>query len=88
MLEHSTDGRPYVVVAYDMHRTVRTPGLHCLIEVRTFRGSAFRPESGSIRQDKDSSVTMKRVLAPTPSGPLADTARRVARAARQPAIMV
>ncbi|WP_460946381.1 recombinase family protein [Okibacterium endophyticum] len=87
MLKHLADSQAQVVVAYDLDRAVRDPrGLEDLIDAKVLGGFTVRSVTGSLRLDTDSDVAMTRVLVAMANKPSADTARRVARAAKQQAI--
>ncbi|MDR0592481.1 MAG: recombinase family protein [Bifidobacteriaceae bacterium] len=83
MLGWFAEGLGDVMVAYDLDRAVRDPrDLEDLIEARTLHGFKVRSVTGSLRLDTDSDVAMARVLVAMANKSSADTARRVARAAR------
>lgn len=87
MLKHLNDGRAQVMVAYDLDRAVRDPrDLEDLIDAKVLGGFSVRSVTGSLRLDTDSDVAMARVLVAMANKSSADTARRVARAAKQQAI--
>lgn len=87
MLRHLADGRARVMVAYDLDRAVRDPrDLEDLIDAKVLGGFGVRSVTGSLRLDTDSDVAMARVLVAMANKSSADTARRVARAARQQAV--
>ncbi|OAV62977.1 recombinase family protein [Enteractinococcus helveticum] len=87
MLKHLTDGHAQVMVAYDLDRAVRDPrDLEDLIDAKVLGGFSVRSVTGSLRLDTDSDVAMARVLVAMANKSSADTARRVARAAKQQAI--
>ncbi|ATH97385.1 MULTISPECIES: recombinase family protein [Dermabacter] len=87
MLTHLTDGHAQVMVAYDLDRAVRDPrDLEDLIDAKVLGGFTVRSVTGSLRLDTDSDVAMARVLVAMANKSSADTARRVARAAKQQAI--
>ena len=87
MLKHLADDRAQVMVAYDLDRAVRDPrDLEDLIDAKVLAGFAVRSVTGSLRLDTDSDVAMARVLVAMANKSSADTARRVARAAKQQAI--
>lgn len=75
------------MVAYDLDRAVRDPrDLEDLIDAKVLGGFGVRSVTGSLRLDTDSDVAMARVLVAMANKSSADTARRVARAAKQQAI--
>lgn len=75
------------MVAYDLDRAVRDPrDLEDLIDAKVLGGFTDRSVTGSLRLDTDSDVAMARVLVAMANKSSADTARRVARAAKQQAI--
>lgn len=87
MLKHLTDGQAQVMVAYDLDRAVRDPrDLEDLIDVKVLGGFAVRSVTGSLRLDTDPDVAMAGVLVAMANKSSADTARRIARAAKQQAI--
>lgn len=87
MLRHLADGQAQVMVAYDLDRAVRGPrDLEDLIDAKVLAGLGVRSVTGSLRLDTDSDVAMARVLVAMANKSSADTARRVARAAKQQAI--
>ena len=87
MLTHLTSGQAQVMVAYDLDRAVRDPrDLEDLIDAKVLGGFTVRSVTGSLRLDTDSDVAMARVLVAMANKSSADTARRVARAAKQQAI--
>ncbi len=87
MLKRLTDGHAQVMVAYDLDRAVRDPrDLEDLIDVKVLGGFGVRSVTGSLRLNTDSDVAMVRVLVAMANKSSADTARRVARAAKQQAI--
>lgn len=87
MLKHLTDGQSQVMIAYDLDRAVRDPrDLEDLIDAKVLGGFTVRSVTGSLRLDTDSDVAMARVLVAMANKSSADTARRVARAAKQQAI--
>ncbi|WP_454159081.1 recombinase family protein [Microbacterium lacticum] len=87
MLKHLGDGQAEVMVAYDLDRAVRDPrDLEDLIDAKVLGGFGVRSVTGSLRLDTDSDVAMARVLVAIANKSSADTARRVARAAKQQAI--
>ena len=87
MLKHLSDGRAQVMVAYDLDRAVRDPrDLEDLIDAKVLGGFRARSVTGSLRLDTDSDVAMARVLVAMANKSSADTARRVARAAKQQAL--
>ncbi|MDK9294597.1 recombinase family protein [Propionibacterium freudenreichii] len=87
VLKHLADGRAQVMVAYDLDRAVRDPrDLEDLIDAKVLGGFTVRSVTGSLRLDTDSDVAMARVLVAMANKSSADTARRVARAAKQQAI--
>ncbi|WP_083219756.1 recombinase family protein [Leifsonia xyli] len=72
-----------VLIAYDLDRAVRDPrDLEDLIDVRTLHGFRVRSVTGSLRLDADADVAMARVMVAMAHKSSADTARRVARAAK------
>ena len=86
MLKHLTDGHAQAMIAYDLDRAVRDPhDLEDLIDAKVLGGFAVRSVTGSLRLDTDSDVAMARVLVAMVNKSSADTARRVARAAKQQA---
>ena len=87
MLKHLADGQAQVMVAYDLDRAVRDPrDLEDLIDAKVLTGFTVRSVTGSLRLDTDSDVAMARVLVAMANKSSADTARRVARAAKQQAV--
>ncbi|RXW33489.1 recombinase family protein [Propioniciclava flava] len=87
MLKHLTDGQAQVMIAYDLDRAVRDPrDLEDLIDAKVLGRFGVRSVTGSLRLDTDSDVAMARVLVAMANKSSADTARRVARAAKQQAI--
>lgn len=87
MLKHLSDGQAQVMIAYDLDRAVRDPrDLEDLIDAKVLGGFGVRSVTGSLRLDTDSDVAMARVLVAMANKSSADTARRVARAAKQQAI--
>lgn len=87
MLTHLTGGQAQVMIAYDLDRAVRDPrDLEDLIDAKVLGGFEVRSVTGSLRLDTDSDVAMARVLVAMANKSSADTARRVARAAKQQAI--
>ncbi|RCS62089.1 recombinase family protein [Microbacterium sp. JB110] len=87
MLKHLADGQAQAMVAYDLDRAVRDPrDLEDLIDAKVLGGFGVRSVTGSLRLDTDSDVAMARVLVAMANKSSADTARRVARAAKQQAI--
>ncbi|MFT4229400.1 MAG: recombinase family protein [Microbacterium sp.] len=75
------------MIAYDLDRAVRDPrDLEDLIDAKVLNGFSVRSVTGSLRLDTDSDVAMARVLVAMANKSSADTARRVARAAKQQAI--
>lgn len=87
MLKHLADGQAQVMIAYDLDRAVRDPrDLEDLIDAKVLAGFTVRSVTGSLRLDTDSDVAMARVLVAMANKSSADTARRVARAAKQQAI--
>ena len=87
MLKDLDDGQAQVMVAYDLDRAVRDPrDLEDLIDAKVLGGFGVRSVTGSLRLDTDSDVAMARVLVAMANKSSADTARRVARAAKQQAI--
>lgn len=87
MLTHLTGGQAQVMIAYDLDRAVRDPrDLEDLIDAKVLGGFTVRSVTGSLRLDTDSDVAMARVLVAMANKSSADTARRVARAAKQQAI--
>ena len=75
------------MIAYDLDRAVRDPrDLEDLIDAKVLGGFTVRSVTGSLRLDTDSDVAMARVLVAMANKSFADTARRVARAAKQQAI--
>ncbi|WP_448262788.1 recombinase family protein [Microbacterium aurum] len=87
MLKHLSDGHAQVMIAYDLDRAVRDPrDLEDLIDAKVLGGFTVRSVTGSLRLDTDSDVAMARVLVAMANKSSADTARRVARAAKQQAV--
>lgn len=87
MLKHLANEQAQVMVAYDLDRAVRDPrDLEDLIDAKVLGGFGVRSVTGSLRLDTDSDVAMARVLVAMANKSSADTARRVARAAKQQAI--
>lgn len=87
MLKHLDAGEAQVMIAYDLDRAVRDPrDLEDLIDAKVLGGFTVRSVTGSLRLDTDSDVAMARVLVAMANKSSADTARRVARAAKQQAI--
>lgn len=87
MLKHLDDGRAQVMIAYDLDRAVRDPrDLEDLIDAKVLDGFSVRSVTGSLRLDTDSDIAMARVLVAMANKSSADTARRVARAAKQQAV--
>ncbi|WCD91484.1 recombinase family protein [Microbacterium sp. nov. GSS16] len=87
MLKHLSDGQSQVMVAYDLDRAVRDPrDLEDLIDAKVLGGFTVRSVTGSLRLDTDSDVAMARVLVAMANKSSADTARRVARSAKQQAV--
>jgi site-specific DNA recombinase len=87
MLKHLAGGQAQAMVAYDLDRAVRDPrDLEDLIDAKVLSGFGVRSVTGSLRLDTDSDVAMARVLVAMANKSSADTARRVARAAKQQAI--
>ncbi len=87
MLKHLTDSQAQVMIAYDLDRAVRDPrDMEDLIDAKVLGEFAVRSVTGSLRLDTDSDVAMARVLVAMANKSSADTARRVARAAKQQAI--
>lgn len=87
MLKCLGDGQAQVMIAYDLDRAVRDPrDLEDLIDAKVLGGFTVRSVTGSLRLDTDSDVAMARVLVAMANKSSADTARRVARAAKQQAI--
>ncbi|MDR2381824.1 MAG: recombinase family protein [Bifidobacteriaceae bacterium] len=87
MLALLASGGADVMIAYDLDRAVRDPrDLEDLIDARTLAGFKVCSVTGSLRLDNDSDVAMARVLVAMANKSSADTARRVARAARQAAV--
>ncbi|MDO4259020.1 MAG: recombinase family protein [Actinomycetaceae bacterium] len=87
MLKSLAEGQAQVMVAYDLDRAVRDPrNLEDLIDAKVLGGFTVRSVTGSLRLDTDSDVAMARVLVAMANKSSADTARRVARAAKQQAI--
>jgi len=86
LLDDLNDGRVDGLIAYDLDRVVRDPrDLEDLIDVVEARGLQGRIKSvtGSLRLDNDADITMARVMVAMANKSSRDTARRVARAARQ-----
>ena len=87
MLKHLDADEAQVMIAYDLDRAVRDPrDLEDLIDAKVLGGFTVRSVTGSLRLDTDSDVAMARVLVAMANKSSADTARRVARAAKQQAI--
>jgi len=87
MLKHLNDGHAQMMIAYDLDRAVRDPrDLEDLIDAKVLGGFTVRSVTGSLRLDSDSDVAMARVLVAMANKSSADTARRVARAAKQQAV--
>ncbi|GAA1370072.1 recombinase family protein [Brevibacterium luteolum] len=87
MLKHLDSGDAQVMIAYDLDRAVRDPrDLEDLIDAKVLGGFTVRSVTGSLRLDTDSDVAMARVLVAMANKSSADTARRVARAAKQQAV--
>lgn len=87
MLRHLADDHADVMIAYDLDRAVRDPrDLEDLIDAKVLGGFGVRSVTGSLRLDTDSDVAMARVLVAMANKSSADTARRVARAAKQQAV--
>ncbi|MDR3360680.1 MAG: recombinase family protein [Bifidobacteriaceae bacterium] len=87
MLGFLAGGGADVMVAYDLDRAVRDPrDLEDLIDAKVLNGFQVRSVTGSLRLDGDADVAMARVLVAMANKSSADTARRVARAARQQAV--
>ena len=87
MLKYLSEDRAQVMLAYDLDRAVRDPrDLEDLIDTKVLAGFTVRSVTGSLRLDTDSDVAMARVLVAMANKSSADTARRVARAAKQQAI--
>jgi DNA invertase Pin-like site-specific DNA recombinase len=87
MLKSLADHDAQVMIASDLDRAVRDPGdLEDLIDAKVLGGFSVRSVTGSLRLDTDSDIAMARVLVATANKSSADTARRVARAAKQQAI--
>ncbi|MCT1874279.1 MULTISPECIES: recombinase family protein [Micrococcales] len=87
MLKHLSEGQAQVMVAYDLDRAVRDPrDLEDLIDAKVLGEFGVRSVTGSLRLDTDSDVAMARVLVAMANKSSADTARRVARAAKQQAL--
>ncbi|MCQ9367590.1 recombinase family protein [Brevibacterium sp. 50QC2O2] len=87
MLTHLADKQAKVMIAYDLDRAVRDPrDLEDLIDAKVLGGFTVRSVTGSLRLDTDSDVAMARVLVAMANKSSADTARRVARAAKQQAV--
>ncbi|MDR1635583.1 MAG: recombinase family protein [Bifidobacteriaceae bacterium] len=87
MLGYLAQGRADVMVAYDLDRAVRDPrDLEDLIDAKVLNGFKVRSVTGSLRLDGDADVAMARVLVAMANKSSADTARRVARAAKQQAV--
>jgi hypothetical protein len=87
MLAFLAQGGADVMVAYDLDRAVRDPrDLEDLIDAKVLSRFQVRSVTGSLRLDTDADVAMARVLVAMANKSSADTARRVARAARQQAV--
>jgi site-specific DNA recombinase len=84
MLQLLAKGGGDAMVAYDLDRAVRDPrDLEDLIDAKVLYGFDVHSTTGNLRLDTDSDVAMARVLVAMANKSSADTARRVARAARQ-----
>jgi site-specific DNA recombinase len=87
MLQMLSKGGGDAMVAYDLDRAVRDPrDLEDLIDAKVLYGFDVHSTTGNLRLDSDSDVAMARVLVAMANKSSADTARRVARAARQGAV--
>jgi DNA invertase Pin-like site-specific DNA recombinase len=87
MLGFLAGGGADVMVAYDLDRAVRDPrDLEDLIDSKVLNRFQVRSVTGSLKLDTDADVAMARVLVAMANESSADTARRVARAARQQAV--
>ncbi|MDR1186115.1 MAG: recombinase family protein [Bifidobacteriaceae bacterium] len=87
MLASLARGDADVMVAYDLDRAVRDPrDLEDLIDAKVLNRFQVRSVTGSLKLDTDADVAMARVLVAMANKSSADTARRVARAARQQAV--
>ena len=87
MLKYLGERYASVMIAYDLDRAVRDPrDLEDLIDAKVLGGFSVRSVTGSLRLDTDSDVAMARVLVAMANKSSADTARRVARAAKQQAL--
>lgn len=87
MLKLLGNGHAQVMIAYDLDRAVRDPrDLEDLIDAKVLGGFTVRSVTGSLRLDTDSDVAMARVLVAMANKSSADTARSVARAAKQQAV--
>jgi DNA invertase Pin-like site-specific DNA recombinase len=87
MLGLLAQGGADAMVAYDLDRAVRDPrDLEDLIDAKVLGGFQVCSVTGSLRLDSDADVAMARVLVAMANKSSADTARRVARAARQQAV--
>jgi len=87
MLGFLAQGNADVMVAYDLDRAVRDPrDLEDLIDAKVLSRFQVRSVTGSLKLDSDADVAMARVLVAMANKSSADTARRVARAAKQQAI--
>ena len=87
MLGFLAQGNADVMIAYDLDRAVRDPrDLEDLIDAKVLNRFQVRSVTGSLKLDSDADVAMARVLVAMANKSSADTARRVARAAKQQAI--
>lgn len=87
MLKHLDADEAQVMIAYDLDRAVRDPrDLEDLIDAKVLGGSSVRSVTGSSGWIRILDVAMARVLVAMANKSSADTARRVARAAKQQAI--
>jgi DNA invertase Pin-like site-specific DNA recombinase len=84
MLQLLSKGGGDAMVAHDLDRAVRDPrDLEDLIDAKVLYGFDVHSTTGNLRLDTDSDIAMARVLVAMANKSSADTARRVARAARQ-----
>jgi site-specific DNA recombinase len=87
MLQMLSRGGGDAMVAYDLDRAVRDPrDLEDLIDAKVLYGFDVHSTTGNLKLDTGSDVAMARVLVAMANKSSADTARRVARAARQGAV--
>jgi DNA invertase Pin-like site-specific DNA recombinase len=84
MLTMLAKGEAEVMIAYDLDRAVRDPrDLEDLIDAKVLNGFRALSTTGSLRLDNDADIAMARVMVAMANKSSADTARRVARAAKQ-----